>query len=139
MAFCNQISISDKISVLLRTGIKAMRGCWVRLFLKETHGLLLIGSHVSITYARHICCGRNVKFEDYSEIHGLCSHGIIFGNNVTIGRGVMIRPSSYNGVDLGYGLIMGDNSSIGPHAYIGCSGPISIGDNVMIGPKCSFC
>ena len=33
---------------------------------------------------------------------------------------------------------MGDNSSIGPHGYIGCSGPITIGNNVMIGPKCSL-
>lgn len=138
MTFCNQISTLDKISILLRTGIKAVRGCWIRLFLQETHGLFLVGSHVSITHARHISCGNNVKFEDYSEIHGLCSHGIILGNNVTIGRAVMIRPSSYYGGDLGYGLTMGDNSSIGPHAYVGCSGHIVIGNNVMIGPKCSL-
>lgn len=50
----------------------------------------------------------------------------------------MIRPSSYYGIDLGFGLRMGDNSSIGPHGYIGCSGPIRIGNNVMIGPKCSL-
>ena len=34
--------------------------------------------------------------------------------------------------------MIGDNSSIGPHGYVGCSGPISIGNNVMIGPKCSL-
>lgn len=83
-------------------------------------------------------CGKNVKFENYAEIQGLCSDGLVFGNYVTIGRGVMIRPSSYYGIDLGRGLVMGDHSSIGPHSYVGCSGKITIGKNVMIGPKCSL-
>lgn len=138
MVFDERIKTVDKIAILSRTGIKAIRGLWTRLFLKKAHGLLLIGSHVAITHAKHISCGRNVKFEDYAEIHGLCSHGIHLGDNVTIGRFVMIRPSSYYGGDLGHGLTMGNNSSIGPLGYVGCSGPIVIGSNVMIGPKCSL-
>lgn len=35
---------------------------------------------------KHITCDKRVKFEDYSEIHGLCSDGLVFGNDVTIGR-----------------------------------------------------
>ena len=101
-------------------------------------GLLLVGKHVQITHGSHIICGKSVKFEDYAEIHGLCSEALQFGNNVTIGRGVMIRPSSYYGGDLGKGLIIGDNSSIGPYGYVGCSGKIIIGNNVMFGPKCSL-
>ena len=57
---------------------------------------------------------------------------------VTISRGVMIRPSSYYGGDLGIGLTMGEHSSIGPYGYVGCSGRITIGKNVMFGPKCSL-
>ena len=86
----------------------------------------MIGKGVQITHGKHITCGKRVKFEDYSEIHGLCSDGLVFGNDVTIGRGVMIRPSSYYGGDLGKGLEIGDNSSIGPDAYVGCSGKIII-------------
>ena len=110
----------------------------MRIFIKEVHGLFLVGRKVQITHGAHIRCGRNVKFEDYSEIHGLCSEGLNFGDNVTISRGVMIRPSSYYGGDLGIGLTMGNNSSIGPHSYVGCSGKIVIGSNVMFGPKCSL-
>ncbi|PJM76409.1 acyltransferase [Bifidobacterium felsineum] len=128
----------DKWIVLWRTGVKAIRGLLRKPFLKKSCGLLLIGRNVTISHANHILCGRNVKFEDYSEIHGLCSEGLTFGNDVTIGRGVMIRPSSYYGGDCGQGLVMGDNSSIGPHSFIGCSGHITIGSNVMIGPKCSM-
>lgn len=77
-----------------------------------------------------------MKFEDFSEIQGLSTHGISFADDVTIGRNVEIRPSSYYGVgDIGFGLKMGKNSSIGPGGYIGCAGSISIGENVMIGPR----
>lgn len=131
------ISSLDKIIIYKNTGIKVIRGLWKRLFLKEVHGLFLVGKRAIITHGKHIRCGKNVKFEDYSEIHGLCEE-LVFGNNVTISRGVMIRPSSYYGGDYGKGLVMGDNSSIGPHGYVGCSGKITIGKNVMFGPKCSL-
>lgn len=132
------IQIEDKISILFRTGIKFLRGGVRRIFLKEVHGMLLVGKGVQITHGKHIRCGKNVKFEDYSEIHGLCSEGLNFGDHVTISRGVMIRPSSYYGGDYGIGLTMGEHSSIGPYGYIGCSGRITIGKNVMLGPKCSL-
>lgn len=128
----------DKINILLRTGIKVARGYFKRLFLKEAHGILLIGKGVQIYHGKHIRCGKNVKFEDFSEIHGLCSAGLKFGDYVTISRGVMIRPSSYYGGDYGIGMEIGDHSSIGPYGYIGCSGKITIGKNVMFGPKCSL-
>ena len=132
------IEKKDKILILYRAGIKALRGYAKRLFLEEVKGILLVGKGVQITHGKHIRCGRNVKFEDYSEIHGLCSEGLIFGDYVTISRGVMIRPSSYYGGDYGIGLTMGEHSSIGPYGYVGCSGRITIGKNVMFGPKCSL-
>ncbi|WP_353885797.1 hypothetical protein [uncultured Leuconostoc sp.] len=58
------------------------------------------------------------------------------GNNVTIGRNVQIRPSSYYGVGhIGNGVEIGDNSSIGPNGFIGCAGKVKIGNKVMIGPN----
>lgn len=136
--FCKEISLDDKVNILFRTGIKFLRGLKTRIFLKKVEGLFLVGKHVQVSHGKHIVCGKNVKFEDYAEIHGLCAEGLNFGDNVTIGRGVMIRPSSYYGGDLGKGLEIGNNSSIGPHGYIGCSGKITIGKNVMFGPKCSL-
>lgn len=138
MELNQNISKKDKLIIYLRTGAKLLRGFRIRLFLGSASGLFLVGKKARITHAGHIFCGRNVKFEDFSEIHGLCSEGLHFGDNVTIGRGVMIRPSSYYGIDLGQGLRIGNNSSIGPHAYVGCSGMITIGENVMFGPKCSL-
>ena len=134
----SRISKKDKLIIYSRTVAKIFRGVVRRLFLKQAKGLFLVGRGVQISHGRHITCGKNVKFEDFSEIHGLCSDGLVFGDYVTISRGVMIRPSSYYGNDLGKGLVMGEHSSIGPYGYIGCSGKITIGKNVMFGPKCSL-
>ena len=132
------ITFWDKIIILWNTGWKAVRGCVKRIFLKRAKGLLLVGKKVHISHGKHISCGKMVKFEDYSEIHGLCQDGLVFGDYVTIGRGTLIRPSSYYGKDLGCGLEIGEHSSIGPYGYVGCSGKIVIGKNVMFGPKCSL-
>ena len=134
----SQISKKDKLIIYSRTVAKIFRGVVRRFFLNQAKGLFLVGRGVQISHGRHITCGKNVKFEDFSEIHGLCSDGLVFGDYVTISRGVMIRPSSYYGNDLGKGLVMGEHSSIGPYGYIGCSGKITIGKNVMFGPKCSL-
>lgn len=134
----SQISKKDKLIIYSRTFAKIFRGGGRRLFLKQAKGLFLVGKGVQISHGKHITCGKNVKFEDFSEIHGLCSDGLVFGDYVTISRGVMIRPSSYYGNDLGKGLVMGEHSSIGPYGYVGCSGMITIGKNVMFGPKCSL-
>lgn len=134
----SRISKFDKFIILKNTGIKVLRGLWKRLFVKKASGMLLVGKNVQVKHGKHITCGKNVKFEDYSEIHGLCSEGLKFGDYVTISRGVMIRPSSYYGGDLGVGLTMGNHSSIGPYGYVGCSGKVTIGNNVMFGPKCSL-
>lgn len=138
MNFNDNISKIDSFIILTSTGWKFLRGLWKRLFLKKASGLFLVGKHVQITHGHHIICGKSVKFEDYAEIHGLCSEGLNFGDYVTISRGVMIRASSYYGKDFGVGLTIGEHSSIGPYGYIGCSGRITIGKNVMFGPKCSL-
>lgn len=134
----NDISKYDKFLIYWHAIPKVLRGFFLKPWLKSSQGLLLIGKSVRITHAEHISCGNRVKFEDYSEIHGLCKDGLVFGNDVTIGRNVMIRPSSYYGNDIGAGLVIGNNSSIGPDTYVGCSGKITIGNNVMFGPKCSL-
>lgn len=125
-----------KTQIILSAGIKVLRGIVKSAFFKKSRGLIFIGKHVQIKNIHNIEIGRNVKFEDYSEIQGLASEKVFFDDNVTIGRNVQIRPSSYYGVGhIGAGVTIGKHSSIGPNGYIGCAGKISIGSNVMIGPN----
>lgn len=133
------INTIDKISIFFDIAIKMVRGTIARIGLKNTKfGYFLVGKNVKLLNKRKISIGKNVKFERNSEIQGLSQKGITIGDYVTIGENTMIRPSSFYGIDCGEGMKIGNHSSIGPFGYVGCSGYITIGDNVMIGPRCSF-
>lgn len=117
---------------------KAARGARRRIGFRRARGVTMIGRHVTLRNKRQISVGRNFIAEDYSEIQGLAKRGVIFGDRVTVGRFAMIRPSGYYGGELGEGLVVGDHSNIGPYCYIGCSGGIRIGANVMMSPRVSL-
>jgi acetyltransferase-like isoleucine patch superfamily enzyme len=85
-----------------------------------------------------ITLGRNFVAEDDCEIQGLSRVGVKFGNNVTVGAYAMIRPSGYYGREIGEGLEVGDGSNVGPYCYLGASGGISIGKEVLMGPRVSL-
>ncbi|MBU0517775.1 glycosyltransferase [bacterium] len=128
----------DMVAMLGKLGMALLRGLWHRSFLKQTQGLYFIGKRVKLRNRKHIYLGRNFIAEDDCEIQGASKSGIRFGDNVTVGSFSMIRPSGYYGRELGVGLKVGDRSNIGPFAYIGCSGGITIGDDVMMGPRVSL-
>ncbi len=114
------------------------RGIWQRLWFRRAGGMVLIGKGARILHAEHLSVGSNFIAEEYCEINCLSVNGITLGSKVTIGTNALIRPTGKYGGELGMGLIVGDNSNIGPFAYIGCSGMITIGSNVMISPRVSI-
>lgn len=115
-----------------------IRGLFVRLRIKSAKGLLLVGKKVRIFYPNNLQVGYNTIIEDGAEINCLSLQGIKLGNRVTIGKYAIIRPSNIYGGSIGEGLTMGNNSNIGPYNYIGCSGKITIGNNVMLAPRVSI-
>lgn len=132
------LTTTDIIMMLLQISIWGLRGAIVRLRFKASRGLMLIGRGTLIRHPRYIQVGKNFIVEDYAEIMALSRHGIVCGNNVTIGAFATIKPSNYYGRSLGQGLYIGDNSNIGRYTYVGCSGLITIGKDVMISPRVSF-
>ena len=120
--------------ILRYASAKVLRGLVVGRRLRRCGGTFMVGRGVTITHPKLISCGRGCVVEDTAELHGLSRNGLRFGDNVTIGRGAQIRPSGYYGRSLGAGLVMGDNSSIGPLCYLGASGGIEIGRDVLMGP-----
>lgn len=112
----------------------ALRGVLIAPRLRSTGSVPLIGRGVRFRNPQLISLGENFIVEDFAEIQGLSRSGVTIGNDVSVGTGTLIRPSSYYSRAVGEGLIVGDRSSIGPHGYIGCSGGIVIGNDVMIGP-----
>ena len=126
------------VVTLFRMGCMYIRGCWQRMFFGKSHGLVFVGRGASIRYARNLRVGRDFIVEDYAEINCMACKKIIAGDRVTIGKYAIIRPTNAYGGSIGEGLIIGNNSSIGPFAYIGCSGLIEIGNNVMMSPRVSI-
>jgi len=115
-----------------------IRGLLLRLRIKSVKGLFLVGKNARIFYPKNLQLGYNTIIEDGAEINCLSLQGIQLGNRVTIGKYAIIRPSNIYGGRIGEGLTIGDNSNIGPYNYIGCSGKITIGNNVMLAPRVSI-
>ena len=118
----------------LRAARMLIRGLLTKPWLGHSGGHLFRGRGVTLLDAAFIRHDGRLVLEDFVEIQGVSEHGLRLGDQVSIGRGTTIRPSSYYGGDAGQGLSMGDRSSIGAGGFIGCSGWIEIGDDVMIGP-----
>jgi acetyltransferase-like isoleucine patch superfamily enzyme len=124
--------------VMVRMGLWMLRGALVRWRFGSAKGMFLIGKGVTIRQASYIHVGKNFIAQDHCEINGLSQKGLVFGDKVTIGSYAIIRPTNLYGGEAGVGLKVGNNSSIGPYSYIGCSGYIEIGDNVMMSPRVSI-
>lgn len=88
----------------------------------------IIGPYNKITAAQRLKIESNVIIQTDSI------DGIKIGESCSIGAGTCIRPSSYYGGEKGMGLTLGHRTAIGVNSYIGCSGFIDIGDDVIIGP-----
>jgi len=115
--------------------LNVIRGMIRKPFFFTSSGPTAVARRVSfIGPKKNLILGRNCKIEEDVIIHSVCEHKVILGDNVTVCKGAVIRPSGYYSGNVGYGLRMGNNSSIGAYSYIGCSGKIEIGDNVMMGP-----
>lgn len=112
---------------------------------------LFKGVIISTDPKKLIFLGPNVELKNRSMIH--------FGCGVTLGRGVMIDGLSKDGIFIGdgasigpYGMIratsapsnigkgfkMGNNSSLDAFAFVGASGGVVIGNDVIMGQKVSF-
>jgi len=124
--------------VWIRLSVWLARGSLRRFFFKSSKGILLMGKRVTIRQPHHLSVGRSFIAQDNSEINCLSKRGIVLGDKVTVGSYAIIRPTNLYGGEPGEGLKMGHNSSIGPYSYIGCSGYIEIGNNVMISPRVSI-
>ncbi|GAB3598415.1 acyltransferase [Microbacterium tumbae] len=123
-----------QLSLYARVAGMAVRGALRRPFFGKSSGALLVGRRVRITNPSWITHTGRLVLEDGVELQGLSQRGIRFGSDVSIGPGVAIRPSSYYGGEAGVGLVMGDRSSFATGCFVGCSGEITIGDDVLFGP-----
>jgi acetyltransferase-like isoleucine patch superfamily enzyme len=120
--------------MLARSAPMFLRGSAIRPWLRRSRGPLFVGRGARLRNPQCISHDGRLVVEDFAEVQGLAKHGLNFGGDVSIGRATQIRPSSYYGGEIGVGLWVGDRSSFGAGCFIGCSGEIRIGNDVMLGP-----
>ena len=131
-------SAPDVLELSWMVGRRLCRGALLRARLGSSGGLVFCDRHVRIHHARHVRAGRDLDLEEGCFINGLSRRGVVFGDRCTVGRGAVVAPSGLLGGEPGEGLLMGDHSNLGAWAYVGCSGFISIGSNVLMGPRVSL-
>jgi len=136
-----QVDSSIKTNVLLIIALnkffEVLRGLILKIFLKESQGLLFLGSRTKIIFKNKIKTGRSLFIGDNVEINALSKNGVIIGDNVSILRNTIIECT---GVirNLGEGLIIGNNVGIAQNCFIQVRGMVTIGDNVIFGPGVSI-
>lgn len=131
-------SLREWIDFTWLLGLRLLRGMVVKIRIGHAKGFVLAEKGVRLIYPRCIRAGRSFSMEEGSEIVGLSKRGVVFGDRCTVGRFASIRPTNVMVNEAGEGLKLGNNSNIGPYSWIGCSGYIELGDNVMMGPRVSL-
>lgn len=111
-----------------------LRGAAIKPWLRHSVGPLYVGRGAKLSNRQMISHEGRLVIEDFAHVQGLAQHGLNFGKDVSIGAGCLIRPSSNYGGKVGAGLWVGDRSSFGSGCFVGCSGEIRIGQDVMFGP-----
>ena len=125
----------ETISLLGTILFRILRGLLLRIKGLRAKGMVLAEKRVQIYHIKHLTCGKSINLEEGCEIVALSKKGIVFGDRCTIGRHASIRTTNVLLDEAGEGLTLGDRSNIGAYSYIGCSGFIEIGSDVMMGPR----
>lgn len=131
--FQNEISFHNLLCILFIRMGQLVRGAFCRLEIKG-RGFLFCGKKVSFTHGFSIRMGRNCIIGDYSSIDALSKNGVCLGDNVTLGRNVLIKCT---GVirSIGEGIEIGNHVAIGDYSSLYAQGGVTIGSDTIIGPR----
>jgi len=130
------IPLSLLVGTVVRRFTWLVRGTIKCLILQRRIGFVFMAPHVNLRNASLIRFGKGVTLERGVIIDGLSRNGIKFGDNVMIGPYTVIRASMLS--NMGAGVRMGSNSAIDAYSCLGATGPIAIGENVIMGQHISF-
>jgi len=107
-----------------------------RGFLK-TRSKIFLGRHVQIKNPSSFIFGLGCSLGDRVLLDCYGQKGIRLGDSVSIGAGAIVSVTSHMS-SYGVGLEVGNNTGIGEYAYLGCSGGVKIGSDVIMGQYVSF-
>lgn len=131
------LSNHDILIIILDYFFKSCRGFFLKIFLKESKGILFVGKRCQIRFKNKIVLGKTIQIGNNVQINALSISGIIIGNNVSILDNTIIECT---GVirHLGEGLVIGNNVGIAQNCFIQVRGNVVIGNNIIFGPYVSI-
>ena len=133
----HHFSTGDTILIIFNKSMALIKGAlFLKPFLKSSKGFVFKEKGAKVTFANKVCCGKNLLLKRNSHINGISKQGITIGDNFSLGEYAIIECT---GVlrDLGESLTIGNNVGVNHYCYIGVRGKITIGDNVIFGPRVS--
>jgi acetyltransferase-like isoleucine patch superfamily enzyme len=130
------------LSTLLAYGLNRVTGmarCLLRgvVLSWDPRRLVCLGPGVVLRNRRGISFGRGVTLGRGVMIDGLAREGVVLGDGCSIGAYGMVRATGVLS-QLGKGFRMGHHSSMDAFAFVGASGGVTVGSNVIMGQKVSF-
>lgn len=130
----NPYSVRDLTCVMAVRFAQALRGLFLKPFLKSSSGLIFLGSNVKVRHAYQIRVGKNFILENNVSINALSNQGINIGDHVSIARDSIIFCTGIIS-QKGTGITIGNRTGINARAYLGGQGGITIGNDVIMGPN----
>lgn len=117
-------TIRDRVSWLIRGLVRFRRSVFV-------------AASVRVRGKRQIYLGRYATLESHVVVDGYSQEGVRIGARTKIGAYSVISCTSHLSV-MGVGFSIGSDGSLGEFAYVGASGGVQVGDNVIMGQYVTF-
>jgi acetyltransferase-like isoleucine patch superfamily enzyme len=112
----------------------AIRGSLMRWRFAEVDGpLLFVGKAVRLVQPSQLHAGRAVFIGDGCYIDAFSTHGVWFGDRVTLREHSWVQCTSSPDRP-GVGMTVGESTYFGPGAYLGVGGAITVGSHCQFGP-----
>lgn len=109
-----------------------LRGLCFRPMLGACAGRFYLGRQTKVLFPNRLKVGRNVSLGDYLYLNSYGGRGVTLGHNVRIREFGWVQVTSHL-TNPGDGLIVGDDTYIGPHCILGAGGLITVGHGVTMG------
>ncbi|MTI30972.1 acyltransferase [Xanthovirga aplysinae] len=136
--FNKDYSLSKELPQKLLLRVIFTRGImFLRSIIKINRYWVFLGRSVGIYNLKNIEFGKGVTIGKFCEIDGYSKKKIFFGESSKLGDYTKLSVTSHLS-KLGKGFCIGRNSGIGEFSFIGASGGVEIGDDVIMGQYISF-
>lgn len=125
------------IQVSIKRFLMLLKGVTFSFFRLKRKSSFFLGRRVKLKFTSGLVIEKSVTLNDNVEIDALSTSGVILRENSSVGKGTIIRCSG-SMKEIGRGFYLGKNSSLADNCFIGASGGVAIGDNVIGGQNIRF-